>query len=423
MRIAMFTNLYLPLVGGIQRSIATFKEAFEARGHEVLVITPLVEDDPLDDLTVIEVPAIQHYNGSDFAVALPLPSDVARRLEAFSPDLVHSHHPFLLGDRALRVASVTGCPLVFTYHTMWEHYLHYAPSESKAMQKFVKRMAAEYCNLCDHVIAPCESIAEVLRERGVEKPVTAIPTGIDTAGFGAGDGDATRRALDIPEDAFVAGYIGRLGPEKSLGFVSEGLARFCARHEQGHALVVGEGDAADEVRACFERASLRERLCMPGVLHDQELVNAYHALDVFAFGSQSETQGLVLAEAMASGCPVIAVDAPGARDIVRDGANGRLLAREDADSFAQAIVDVASCSREEYERLCSQARSDAAQLSTDRCASRALALYEQLVAANVTRDEEVDDTAWARALRQLAVEWELWSGRAAAAGAAMKKEE
>jgi glycosyltransferase involved in cell wall biosynthesis len=418
MNIAMFTNLYLPLVGGIQRSIATFKGEFEARGHHVLVATPQLKDNPLDDPTVVEVPAIQNYNGSDFAVALPLPGYLSRSLDAFEPHIVHSHHPFLLGDAAVRAATKRSCPLVFTYHTMWEHYLHYAPSDSPTMQDFVKRMAAEYCDLCDHVIAPCESIACILRERGVKTPITAIPTGIDTGRFQDGDGRAARKRLGIPSDAFVAGYIGRLGPEKNLVFVAEALTELCSQRAKTHALIVGDGEGAGELKQRFEQASLADRLHMPGILQGQDLVDAYHALDVFAFASQSETQGLVLAEAMAAGRPVVALDAPGARDIVRDGENGRLLERDDTSGFAQAVRDFAGLPADRVEQVRSAAVATAERLSRGRCAADALELYENLLRQGVTRGA-VEDTPWARTLRQLAAEWQLWSGRAAAAGEAL----
>lgn len=422
MNIAMFTNLYLPLVGGIQRSIATFKEQFEARGHPVLVVTPAVDDQPLDDPTVLEVPAIQNFNGSDFSVALPIPGYLSTTLDAFEPDIVHAHHPFFLGDAALRAAKKRDCPLVFTYHTMWEHYLHYAPADSPAMQAFVKRMAAEYCQLCDHVIAPCESIAELLRERGVDTPITAIPTGVDAARYRAGDGEGARERLGLPTDGFVVGYIGRLGPEKNLGFLSDALMHLCGERADSYVLIVGDGDVSSQIERLFSEAGLGDRLRMPGVLEGQALVDAYHALDVFAFASRSETQGLVLAEAMAAGRPVVALDAPGAREIVDDHRNGRLLGEENPATFAAAVGEIADMSTEARDSMMREAGKTGESYERGRCAERMLDVYRQMVPKD--RESRVEaESAWARSLRRLEAEWNLWSGRAAAAAEAVRGDE
>jgi 1,2-diacylglycerol 3-alpha-glucosyltransferase len=418
MKIAMFTNLYLPLVGGIQKSIATFKAEFEQRGHRVLVVTPSLEEPPPHPDDVVQVPAIQNFNGTDFSVAVPVPGFLTEALDAFGPELIHSHHPFLLGSAAVRAATKRDCPLVFTYHTMWEHYLHYAPADSPAMQRFVKRMAVEYCNLCDHVIAPCESIAAILRERGVETPIAAIPTGIDAERFQHGDRQTGRAQLGLPEDAFVAGYIGRLGPEKNLGFAARALVALCQARENAQAVIVGNGEVVPEIQRIFDEAGLSDRLHLPGILKGEALVDAYHALDAFVFASKSETQGLVLAEAMAAGRPVVALDAPGAREIVRDGENGRLLQTEQVEAFRDALLQLADQSTEGREALQNAARETSAHYTSGRCAERVLDLYERLRTQGVKR-RDVEDNAWTRSLRQLATEWQLWRGRAAAAGTAL----
>ncbi len=182
------------------------------------------------------------------------------------------------------------------------------------MKRFAIRMATEYANLCNHVIAPSESIAAVLRQRGVTTPVTAIPTGIDRERFTHGDGAAARRRIGLPPEAFVVGHIGRLAPEKNLPFLARAVASFVATEDRARVLIAGLGPAREEIRAIFEGRGLADRLHLVGTLEGQELSDAYQAMDVFVFASQSETQGMVLAEAMAAGVPVIAVAAPGAGD-------------------------------------------------------------------------------------------------------------
>ncbi len=127
------------------------------RGHHVLTVAPSFEHATQSEPDVVRVPAIQQFNGSDFSVRLPIPGLLQPAIDRFQPDLVHAHHPFLLGDTALRVAAVENLPVVFTHHTMYEQYTHYVSNESPAMQRFVIRLATEYANLCDHVIAPARA--------------------------------------------------------------------------------------------------------------------------------------------------------------------------------------------------------------------------------------------------------------------------
>jgi 1,2-diacylglycerol 3-alpha-glucosyltransferase len=152
---------------------------------------------------------------------LPVTRPLTAELDAFEPDIVHSHHPFLLGDTALRVAAGRRVPAVFTYHTRYELYGHYVAQDSEVMKRLVVNLALGYCDLCDHVIAPSESIANLLAGRGVTAPVSVIPSGVDCALFASGNADRARDLLAIPHDAPVVGHVGRLAPEKNLSFLTE----------------------------------------------------------------------------------------------------------------------------------------------------------------------------------------------------------
>ncbi len=215
MNILMLTNTFTPFVGGVARSVTAFANECRKAGHRVVIVAPVFAGAPESEEDVIRIPAIQHFNGSDFSVALPIPGYLSLRLEQFRPDIVHSHHPHLLGNTAVRIASRFSRPLVFTHHTMYEHYLHYVPAEANRMQQFVVSLVTGYCNLCDHVIAPSQSVARVLRRRGVETPVSVVPTGVDVQRFANGDGLAFRRFMGIPQEAFVAGYVGAWRPRRT----------------------------------------------------------------------------------------------------------------------------------------------------------------------------------------------------------------
>jgi glycosyltransferase involved in cell wall biosynthesis len=410
----MVTNTYLPMVGGVARSVASFTEEFRRRGHRVLVVAPTYEHMPAQEQGVLRVPAIQNFNGSDFSVRLPVPVALSSVFDKFQPDIVHTHHPFLLGDTALRIASMRSLPVVFTHHTMYEQYTHYVPGGATALKGFVAQLATEYANLCDHVIAPSASVAAVLRKRQVTTPVTAIPTGIDPKRFARGSGQAARQRLGIPPEAFVVGHVGRLAPEKNLGFLARAVAAFVESDERACFLVVGGGPAEGTIRSTFEGRGRGRRLFLAGPLEGRELADAYHAMDAFAFASQTETQGMVLAEAMTAGVPAVALDAPGAREMVRDGANGRLLPGEDAEAFAQALAWVAGARSSAYRSLVRSARATAEEFALGRCAGRVLDLYGSLVRAE-RRPRPEDDNPWTQTLRLVEAEWKLWGARVGAA--------
>jgi 1,2-diacylglycerol 3-alpha-glucosyltransferase len=334
---------------------------------------------------------------------------------------VHSHHPFLLGDTALRTAAEHNVPLVFQHHTMYEWYPRYVPGDSPRLRRFVIDLCTEYANLCDQVLAPSESVQAVLRDRGVETPIEVVPTGVDVSHFARGDGHRLRHELGIPDDSFVVGYLGRLAPEKNLRFLGEATARFLRRRRGSCFLVVGEGSSQAELSRIFTRSGLSGRLYLAGTRQGQDLVDAYHAMDVFAFASQSETQGMVLTEAMAAGCPVVGLDAPGVREVIDDGENGRLVPGQHARPFAASLAWVAGREGWEYEALREAARATARRFSMSATAEKALGIYRSLLDSHARgkpaeRDREA---SWQPILRRVETEWALLSTRAQAASKAV----
>jgi glycosyltransferase involved in cell wall biosynthesis len=422
MNIVMFTNVYTPHVGGVERSVATFTRAYRRLGHRVLVVAPEFPDQPQGEQDVVRLPAIQNFNGSDFSVVLPLTGLLTDALDAFQPDIVHSHHPYLLGSSALRIARYRALPLVFTHHTQYEHYTHYVTVDSLALKRYVIELATCYANLCDRVFAPSESIADLLRARGVTAPIAVVPTGVEVERYATGDGRGFRAAFGIPDDAFVVGHVGRLAPEKNLEFLAEAVTAFLGGEPRAHFLLIGKGPSEPVIEAVFARAGLAERLHRAGILEAQGLADAYHAMDVFAFASKSETQGMVLTEAMAAGVPVVALDAPGARETVRDGENGRLLEEETVEAFRAALAWVAGLPEERRLGLRQSCRETGDAFSMDRCAGKALALYRELLdRAEGARRE--DDAPWTGIVNLIQAEWYLLSGKAQALGAALTENE
>ena len=378
MRILMMTNTYFPIVGGLEQSVHSFSEAFKTLGHEVLIVTPTFEGAPIEEPGVIRLPAFQKFNRTVFSVNFPVSRLLTRLMKEFSPDIVHSHCPFFMGDFALRLSRQHAIPLVFTYHTMFEEYVHDWPVQNEGIKRFMVKLAAGYANLVDRLIVPCESVQEILLKRGVKTPMEVVPTGIDLNRFSKGDGKGFRERHQIHPDALVIGHAGRLASEKNLDFLINCMVEVLKKDTRAHALIVGKGQSEKMIKDTFKQAGLEKRVHLVGVLHYQHLVDAYFSMDVFAFASLSETQGIVLIEAMAAGVPVVALDAPGARDMVKDGSNGRLLKEMGQQSFAEALLWVLRCSPEESQTMKQAARMTAQRYTIELSAKRMLEIYEDV---------------------------------------------
>ena len=150
MNILMMTNTYTPHVGGVARSVSTFTKKLSDLGHRVIVVAPEYEGTSKDEKDIIRIPAIQHFNGSDFSVVLPIPVFLENHVEDFKPDIVHSHHPFLIGSTAVRISTKYSVPLVYTQHTMFEKYTHYVPVGFEKLKQFVASLSTGYANLSNH---------------------------------------------------------------------------------------------------------------------------------------------------------------------------------------------------------------------------------------------------------------------------------
>jgi 1,2-diacylglycerol 3-alpha-glucosyltransferase len=420
MKICMMTNTYLPHVGGVARSVSTFAEEFMREGHDVLVVAPEFDGKKLAakaEAMVERVPSLRNFNGSEFSVRLPLATALSDRLEAFQADIIHAHHPFLLGDTALRVAMNKNVPIIFTHHTRYEDYTHYVPF-SDAMKEVAIQLPTHFANLCDGVIAPSESIARMIRRRGVTTTIKVIPTGIDVKAFASADGARFRERMKIPGDSLVIGHVGRLAQEKNLGYLAEAVAPFLAREPNARFLVVGDGPWRDQMKDVFRQHGVANRLLLAGKRTGRVLREAYRAMDVFAFASKSETQGMVVAEAMAAGVPVVALNASGVREVVMDDTNGYLLpANASAETFTRALAKCAA--KEERSRLSAGAQETAAQFSREQSAKKALAFYDETRRATRARRLMNQVSPWAALVKRIGLEWDLLATRTQTVAAAV----
>jgi glycosyltransferase involved in cell wall biosynthesis len=378
MLIAFFTNNYKPFVGGVPIAVENLAKTLRRHGHRVLIFAPDYDGVTADEADVFRVLSIKNFNDTPFSLPLPFTLRPAFDLEALSEvDIVHVHHPFLLGMSGLQLARAYDAPVVFTYHTQYEKYIHYLPFPEKWTAEVAVRLATRFSNSCDAVIAPSSDIKAVLRERGVEVPIYVIPTGVDLQKFRGGDTQYLRKRLAISEGNPIVLTVSRIAKEKNLHFLLDSFARLAAVERSAHFVLVGEGDAKPELEHYANALACRDRIHFLGGLSGKELVSAYKGSDVFVFASTTETQGMVVLEAMACALPVVAVEAAGVRDFVSSGCNGFLVEDGRAEDFAERVYALLA-DPDLRNKLSEQAKRTARKWSLSATTKKVEKVYQDL---------------------------------------------
>jgi glycosyltransferase involved in cell wall biosynthesis len=337
-RIGLFTNNYLPFCGGVTISVETLRRGLQERGHEVWTFAPRFPGAHDTDPHIVRFPSIPAATYPEFALAVPWSPRIGRQVSRLGLDVLHAHHPFLLGPAARRLARRLGRPLVFTYHTRYEKYAHYVPLTRPLVEAAALRLSTRFAASADAVIAPSALVRDHLRARGVATPITVVPTGVDLARFRPAARAAARRELGLAAPGPLVLYVGRLDREKSVDRVLLAFDRIAGTLGGAHLWLVGQGKETEPLRRLAAGLGASgDRVHFAGVCAHEELAAWYQAADLFLFASETETQGLVLAEAAACGLPAVAVIAPGCDEVVHDGATG-ILTKSDPAALAEAAI-------------------------------------------------------------------------------------
>jgi 1,2-diacylglycerol 3-alpha-glucosyltransferase len=336
-RIGLFTNNYLPFCGGVTISVETLRRGLEARGHEVWAFAPRFPGVADASPRIVRFPSVPAATYPEFALAVPWAPRISRLVAGLGLDVFHAHHPFLLGPAARRLARRLGRPLVFTYHTRYEKYAHYVPLTRSLVEAAALQLSTRFAARADAVIAPSVLVRDQLRARGVTVPIEVVPTGVDLTCFRPADRATARRELGLPAGDPLVLYVGRLDREKSVDRVLLAFDRLGGTLSRAQLWLVGQGTETESLRRIAGRLSAGDRVHFAGVRAHESLAAWYQAADLFLFASETETQGLVLAEAAACGLPAVAVTAPGCDEVVRDGETG-ILTKADPAALAEAAI-------------------------------------------------------------------------------------
>ena len=344
MRILKVSDVYFPRVNGVSTSIETFRRDLVALGHEVTLVAPRYATDGAAGSAGAEIVRVDSRSvprdPEDRFMSWRGLNDTLTGLAGRRFDVVHIHTPFLAHYAALRFARRFGVPVLATYHTLFEEYLHhYVPVLPRALTRpAARRFSRSQCNQLDAIIAPSVAMRDALLAYGVERRIEILPTGLPEDRFAHGDGAAFRARHGIAADRPVLLFVGRAAHEKNIGFLLQMMVDLRRLRPDVLLLVAGEGPASGELRAQAARLQLGDSVKFMGYFdRGGELQDCYRAADLFVFASLTETQGLVLLEAMAQGVPVVAIPRMGTIDILAP-LRGCRHAPLDGQGFA-AVVD------------------------------------------------------------------------------------
>jgi glycosyltransferase involved in cell wall biosynthesis len=381
MRVLFVSDVFFPRVNGVSTSIATFRADLERLGVGTLLVAPRYAGE-----TVSEERGVVRVAGSK------VPGDPEDRrmrwgalrralagLERESFDLVHVHTPFVAHYAGVREARRRGVPVLATYHTFFEEYLHhYVPVLPRPLGRTLARaFTRSQCSAVQALVAPSEPLRQVLCEYGVDTPVHVIPTGLPADRFPPGNAARFRALAQLPAHRPLVTYVGRVAHEKNIDFLVRVFERVRQSVPEAMLIIAGEGPAREPLRKLVEQLGLTADVRFVGYLdRDTSLLDCYAAASVFAFASRTETQGLVLLEALAQGTPVVSTAELGTKSILAP-ACGALIAEEREEPFAAAVVQVL---RDADLRglLSAQARTYARGWSSASMAIRLAELYRTL---------------------------------------------
>lgn len=377
LKIAVFTDSYRPYTSGVVHSIETFKEELEALGHEIYIFAPNYPNQQGPEKNVFRFPSVPALTNRDYTLAVPFTWRLKNILRAWQPDIIHVHSPFILGKVGARYARMLHVPLVFTFHTLYEEYVHYFPFARKIAKKVTRLIARNFCNRCNLVITPTATIRKYLKEIGVRAPIKSIPTGIKIDEFSCADPAWLRNRYQIPEQEKILLFVGRLGQEKNIGFLMDAFLKINREFPDTRLVLVGGGPEEKSLKNRAIQEGLSGKIIFTGKIPKEEVAKYYAGADLFVFTSVTETQGLVIAEAKAAGLPVVAVRAFGVSEMVVDGEDG-FLTELNQTAFTNQISLLLS-NEQLREKFSRQARLNAGALSARSCALSLIESYQKLL--------------------------------------------
>ena len=380
MKIAFFCDAYVPTKNGVATSALTTANELRLRGHRVIIFAPRFNDYEDSDPDVVRFVAGHWFKARDYPVAFPVLSRIAPRsallFRQMKFDVVHTHSPFVLGGIGAHWARYNFVPLVWTFHTLYHHYAHYSIASPRTSRAYIMWRVGSMLRKSDRVIAPSHAVERVIKKLFADAPTQVLPTGVDLKKFGGGDGNRVRREFGFAPDETVLLYVGRMAPEKNLGFLLRALAPLL-KTRPARLLMVGGGPSVENAREMARKMGLEHRVTFTGFIDAKTIADYFAAGDIFAFASRTETQGLSISEALCAGKPCVVVNAMGAAEALDPDGDGFLVPASESrfrEACARLIDDP-----QLRQKMGARALERAPLFAQERRVDELLALYETVI--------------------------------------------
>jgi 1,2-diacylglycerol 3-alpha-glucosyltransferase len=378
MNIAVFTDSFRPYSSGVVRSIELFSREYIKQGHAVYIFCP---DYPLmhtiEENHVFRFMSVPWPTMTDFSLPIPISAYLNQTIERLNIDIIHVHSPFLLGRLGARAARRHKLPLVFTFHTLYEQYVHYFPFVENTSKQVVQAIARDFSNRCNVVVAPSLLVVDYLRHIGIKTPIVKIPTGIDMDEFRELDENWLKNNYGVRPEEKVLLFVGRLGKEKNVDFLLKSFQAVSKYISDCRLVLVGKGPLEEELHQLCRQQGIEDKVLFTGELSRQQIVHCYASSDLFVFPSVTDTQGLVIGEAKAAGVPVVAIRAFGPAEMVNHYEDG-ILTEHSLPAFTEAIIKLLK-DKELYRRMSKQSLINAPLISSALCSELMLEVYQNLI--------------------------------------------
>lgn len=381
MKILFISDVYFPRINGVSTSIETFRHELRELGHTVHLIAPDYPGSSSDESDIMRVPSRQlPFDPEDRLMKFNWVMAHLEKLRNEHYDIIHIQTPFVAHYLGIKLSRLLDIPCIETYHTFFEEYLHhYIPFVPKAiMGSVARRFSRHQGNSLDGMVVPSRPMMEVLRGYGVTTHAEVIPTGLEPESFVPGNGDDFRRKYGIAQDRPMLLFVGRVAHEKNIGFLLRVVDRVRKDIPEVLLLIAGAGPAREGLEHEAGQLGLAENVMFIGYLdRHTELNSCYRSADIFVFSSRTETQGLVLLEAMAQGVPVVSIAEMGTRDVLREGAGVRIAEEEPEDFSGKVIMMLGDAGVRT--RLGEAGREYAQEWSAGKQAERMLDFYQSVI--------------------------------------------
>lgn len=382
MKILFISDVYFPRINGVSTSIETFRHELRALGHTVHLIAPDYLSPSSDETDILRVPARRVLlDPEDRFMSYSWVMQHLRKFRSEQYDIIHIQTPFIAHYLGIKLSKLLDIPCIETYHTFFEEYLyHYVPLVPKRLMRMVaKRFSRHQGNSLNGMVVPSHPMLGILRNYGITTHAEVIPTGIEPDSFVLGDRALFRKNYNIPQDRPVLLFVGRVAHEKNIGFLLKVLMHVKINIPDILFVIAGEGPAREPLEKETRQLGLGDNVMFIGYLdRHTELNSCYRSADIFIFSSRTETQGLVLLEAMAQGVPVISTAELGTCDVLKEG-QGVWIAREELTDFSTKVIKMLG-NAEVRKELSVTGRNYAHSWSASRQAERMLGFYQKIIA-------------------------------------------